>query len=116
MEPTTNKSLLEFKFQKIYASTHSSAAIDINGKLLTWGSVENNRLMHTVISEKKRFLKLNMLPVDQFISIPKIVTAECLQNAVVSSFCFSKYSSAVLVSSMAYRVRTHILHNDINFN
>lgn len=104
LEPSTIDSLKQFNFQKIYASIHSSAAIDTKGCLYTWGSLENNRLMHTVISEKKTSLKLNMNPIDHFIPTPKIVNAAPLKGVIVNSFCFSRKSSAALVLATAYRI------------
>jgi alpha-tubulin suppressor-like RCC1 family protein len=104
LEPSTVESLQLLKLQKIYASIHSSAAIDSTGSLHTWGSLENNRLMHTVISEKKTSLKLNMNPIDHYIATPKVVTANPLKGVIVNSFCFSKKTSALLVLSTAYKV------------
>ena len=78
--------------RRLYADNHSSALIDSEGRLFTWGSNTYNRLMHGPSD----------LNGPQHVSSPRIVNY-CLGN-ICCDFTFSKTNAAVMLLSQLYGV------------
>ncbi len=115
---------------QVFAYAHSSAGIDTSGRLFTWGSNDNGRLMHSTASEPD-FRSEEVLPtrtnsrlslgatataavpsspgkppakVIAFETAPKLVVSDKLSGCRVQSFAFSKLNSAVLVHTTVTKV------------
>ena len=81
----------QYCIARIYADSHSSAAIDQVGRLYTWGSGANYRTMH---------------PHTRVIKTPALVHR--LARNEISHFAFSDKASAALVFSKLISVRSSV--------
>ena len=90
-----------YKFSKIFAHGNSSAAIDPDGQLYTWGSRAYNRLLHPA-PETSAGANDRKAPTCEF--APKKVQLPEFNNVKISSFAFCKYSSGILIYSTAFKV------------
>lgn len=77
---------------RVFASAHSSAAIDGTGKLYTWGSGSHHRTMHEDDEPK-------MLP----------TLVEYMSTMVVRTFAFANEMSGALVVTQLDDVRPHVI-------
>lgn len=99
---------LDCGVKKLAAGGHSSALIDELGRLYTWGSIENGRLMLNqqdlaqLSSYGPNNDGLGEFQKTVHVSRPCLVTS--LQGCVVFDFAFSKNKSACLVYSQILKV------------
>ncbi len=106
-EPVTAES--DVSFEKVYADGHSSAAIDDQGRLHTWGSNAHSRLMHRVCLPSNANVDPALVPKAPPIVIelvPRLVTDKQLHGCKVHSFAFAATSSAALVHTTITSVST----------
>ena len=88
------------KFVKVFADGHSSAAIDNQGKLWTWGSIINGRLLHQLPAEPIPDADGIIIKKDMTIQIPTQVKQPLLaDNTKVDHFIFSRERSAVFIKT-----------------
>lgn len=86
---------------KIYASIHSSAAIDNQGKLWTWGSTRNGRLLHTVEEIQTRGEHQSLTG---SVCSPTQYYSEQFENSRWESFCFAKSRVGILMKTTITKV------------
>lgn len=87
-------------YRKVIADGHSSAAIDDQGKLWTWGSITYGRLLHTLPDEPLPNTDGMKEKIDMTIRQPKLVVSDVITNQTkVEQFVFSRERSAILVKT-----------------
>lgn len=82
----------EIHCQTVFADGYSSALIDQQGRLYTWGSTIHNRLMHSP----------NVTHGKTFISHPTLVSS--LVGNDVYNMAFSKKSSAIMINAKLHKL------------
>ncbi|RYH15137.1 hypothetical protein EON65_32280 [archaeon] len=82
-------------FKSVIAEGLSSAAIDTNGALYTWGSTAHNRLLHVFANYSADKKDPSLVSVQ----VPTLVVSEVLEGMEVEKFLFTKTSAAVLVKA-----------------
>ncbi len=112
------------QFCKVFAEGHSSAAIDAEGALLTWGSNDHNRLMLSAAG-RDEFVESDpaeatddppfIAPkpkkkVIRFEATPCLVTSGKLAGCRVQSFAFSQQMSAVLMHTTVTKVSSEFVN------
>lgn len=85
----------DVRLKSVVAEGLSSAAIDTQGLLYTWGSTSQNRLLHEYASYSADSKDPSLVAVQ----VPTRVVSEVLEGMEVEKFIFTKNSAAVLVKA-----------------
>jgi hypothetical protein len=86
---------------KLYANVHSSAAIDEDGSLWTWGSTRNGRLLHTV--EEVQVHGEHQMVTGSVCTPTQYISNE-FENSKFEMFCFAKSRVGVVVKTTLTKV------------
>jgi hypothetical protein len=87
-------------FSQVIAEGHSSAAVDVDGRLWTWGSVTGGRLLHPMPEEPGMNADGLKDKKDMTIRVPKQVTSSLLPDTCrIDKFIFSREKSCLFIKT-----------------